>query len=74
MPGNLSILIRDREAPVTDPIPPETWVSLELRQALAARDMPTVYRILNATGVSQRRIASLTGQQSSEISEIAPTG
>ena len=55
---------------MTEPIPPETWASPELRHALAERDMPTVYGLLNAAGVSQRRIAGLTGQQSSEISDI----
>ena len=33
------------------------------RRALAARDIMTVYRMLNDAGVQQRRIAELTGQK-----------
>jgi transcriptional regulator with XRE-family HTH domain len=42
----------------------------EGRRALADRDIGTVYRLLNAAGVSQRDIAELTGQSQSEVSEI----
>ncbi|MGH3708651.1 MAG: helix-turn-helix domain-containing protein, partial [Pseudonocardiaceae bacterium] len=41
-----------------------------MRAALAARDISQVYRLLNAAGVSQRRIAALVGQSQSEVSEI----
>ncbi|MGH3828222.1 MAG: helix-turn-helix domain-containing protein [Pseudonocardiaceae bacterium] len=41
-----------------------------MRTALAARDIGTVYRLLGRQGVSQRRIAQLTGQSQSEVSEI----
>lgn len=50
--------------------PPETWASPELRRALAARDITTVYRLLTATGVTQRQIAQLTGQQQSEVGAV----
>jgi len=42
----------------------------EMRAALAARDIGTVYRHLRRLGVSQRNIAQLTGQSQSEVSEI----
>jgi hypothetical protein len=41
-----------------------------MRAALAARDVGTVYRLLRRVGVSQRRIAQVTGQSQSEVSEI----
>src|SRR5215468_12148073 len=52
------------------PIPPEEWEKPEMRSALAAREVSTVYRLLRRTGVSQRQIAALTGQSQSEVSEI----
>jgi transcriptional regulator with XRE-family HTH domain len=39
-------------------------------RALAARDVATIYRLLNEAGVPQRDIAALTGQSQSEVSEI----
>jgi antitoxin component HigA of HigAB toxin-antitoxin module len=42
----------------------------DMRAALAERDIAVVYRILQEHGVSQRRIAALTAQSHSEISEI----
>ncbi|MGH3830713.1 MAG: helix-turn-helix domain-containing protein [Pseudonocardiaceae bacterium] len=42
----------------------------EVRAALAARDIGALYRLLRRVGVSQRRIADLTGQSQSEVSEI----
>lgn len=41
-----------------------------MRNALAAREVSTVYRLLRRTGVSQRQIAAMTGQSQSEVSEI----
>jgi transcriptional regulator with XRE-family HTH domain len=41
-----------------------------MRTALARRDLATVYRRLQASGISQRRIAVLTGQSPSEVYEI----
>jgi transcriptional regulator with XRE-family HTH domain len=41
-----------------------------MRRYLAARDIGSVYRLLQRFGVSQRAIAARTGQSQSEISEI----
>lgn len=49
---------------------PAVWQRHEMRLALANRDIAGVFRLLQRVGVSQRRIASLTGQSQSEISEI----
>ncbi|GII63753.1 XRE family transcriptional regulator [Sphaerisporangium krabiense] len=46
------------------------WERPQMRQALSSRDIATVYLLLQRIGVSQRRIAALTGQSQSEISEI----
>ncbi|MBV9140413.1 MAG: helix-turn-helix transcriptional regulator [Pseudonocardiales bacterium] len=45
-----------------------------VRAALAARDVGTVYRLLQRIGVTQRRIAALTGQSQSEVNEILRQG
>ena len=52
------------------PVDPEVLQRPDMRAALAERDIAAVYRILQQCGVSQRRIATLTGQSQSEISEI----
>jgi len=52
------------------PIDPGFFEGEEMRAALAARDIGTVYRLLRRQGVSQRRIALLTGQSQSEVCEI----
>src|SRR3954452_6938863 len=54
----------------SSPISPEEWEKQEMRSALAAREVSTVYRLLRRTGVSQRQIAAMTGQSQSEVSEI----
>jgi transcriptional regulator with XRE-family HTH domain len=41
-----------------------------MRRALAVRDMQGVYRLLQRYGVSQRAIATRTGQSQSEVSDI----
>ncbi len=41
-----------------------------MRAALANHDISMMYRLLNSAGVPQRRIAELTGQSQSEVSEI----
>ncbi|WP_205660516.1 helix-turn-helix transcriptional regulator [Amycolatopsis antarctica] len=41
-----------------------------MRDALAAREISTVYRLLRRVGISQRQIAAMTGQSQSEVSEI----
>ncbi len=56
--------------PANDPIDPRLWERPQMRVALARHDISEVYRLLGAAGVSQRRIAALTGQNQSEISDI----
>ena len=51
-------------------VTPDTWETREMRDALAARDISLVYRLLRMQGVSQRHIAAKTGQSQSEVSEI----
>ncbi len=41
-----------------------------MRAALRVRDIGGVYRLLQRAGVAQRRIAALTGQSQSDVSEI----
>lgn len=41
-----------------------------MRAALDARDIGVVYQLLWRAGVTQRRIAQLTGQAQSEVSDI----
>lgn len=56
-----------------DPAPqisPGVWEQREMREALARRDLATVYQRLQRVGFSQRRIAAFTGQSSSEVYEI----
>jgi transcriptional regulator with XRE-family HTH domain len=48
----------------------EVWDAPDMRAALAAREISTVYRLLRKHGVSQRQIAAMTGQSQSEVSEI----
>lgn len=48
----------------------ERWNEPEMKRALAGRDISSVYRLLRRVGISQRHIASLTGQSQSEVSEI----
>ncbi|WP_197288560.1 helix-turn-helix transcriptional regulator [Nocardia sp. NRRL S-836] len=52
------------------PILAEVWDQQEMRDALARREISSVYRLLRRHGVSQRQIAALTGQSQSEVSEI----
>jgi transcriptional regulator with XRE-family HTH domain len=52
------------------PIPSHMWESAGMAEALASRDITTVYKILQSQRVSQRRIAHLTGQSQPEIAEI----
>ena len=42
----------------------------DLRAALAARDISTLYRLLQRLGVTQREIARLTGQSQPEVNDI----
>ena len=43
------------------PPDPEVLQRSDMRAALAERDIAAVYRILQMHGISQRRIAALTG-------------
>ncbi|MGH3902121.1 MAG: helix-turn-helix domain-containing protein [Pseudonocardiaceae bacterium] len=57
--------------PASPPVDPALWRREDMRAALWARDIGTVYRlILEATGMSQYRLADLVGQTQSEVSEI----
>jgi transcriptional regulator with XRE-family HTH domain len=58
------------ERRVQERVDPALWKRADMRAALAARDIAGVFRLLQRVGVSQRRIAALTGQSQSEISEI----
>jgi transcriptional regulator with XRE-family HTH domain len=49
---------------------PSGWERRDMREALAVRDIGAVYRLLQRYGVAQRRIAALTDQSQSEVSEI----
>jgi hypothetical protein len=44
------------------PIDPAVWDGYDMRMVLARRDVAAVFRLLQKMGVSQRRIAALTGQ------------
>jgi len=60
-----------REAKQLDSFDPSIRDNMEFREALARRDIATVYRLLCTTmGYSQRDISRLTEQSQSEISEI----
>lgn len=48
----------------------EVLAGAEAKRALAERDIATVYRLLKEAGVSQRRIADLTGQSQSPVHDI----
>lgn len=49
---------------------PALFAAPVVRAALAGRDISQVYRLLVGAGIPQRRIAELTGQSQSEVSEI----
>ncbi|RLK61413.1 helix-turn-helix domain-containing protein [Actinokineospora cianjurensis] len=49
---------------------PELWELPAMRAALARRDISAVYLLLKRYGISQRRIASMTGQAQPEVSAI----
>lgn len=57
--------------PERPPVDPALWWRDDMRAALRARDIGTVYRlVLEATGMSQHRLAELVGQAQSEVCEI----
>lgn len=51
-------------------VPAGAWETKEMRDALAARKVSAIYRLLRKEGISQRQIAAMTGQSQSEVSEI----
>lgn len=51
-------------------IPADFWRCPQVRDALAARDIGAVYRALRDRGMPQNRIAALTGQAQSEVSDV----
>jgi transcriptional regulator with XRE-family HTH domain len=63
--GHLPIPIR-RAGSVT----PEAWEDPEMRNALALREISTIYKLLRRRGVSTRQIAAMTGQSEAEVSEV----
>jgi hypothetical protein len=56
--------------PHRDQVDPQVWQDPVMRLALAARDITTVYRLLQKLGLSQQRIATMTGQTQPEVSAI----
>ena len=50
--------------------PPVLELTADVRSVLAERDIAGLYAALQRAGVSQRKIAALTGQTQSEVSEI----
>ena len=51
-------------------IPAEVWDKKQMRDALASREISSIYRLMRKEGISQRQIAAMTGQSQSEVSEI----
>ncbi|MBV9143121.1 MAG: helix-turn-helix transcriptional regulator [Pseudonocardiales bacterium] len=58
----------------TPPVDPGLLARPEVRAALASHDIGTLFRVLNATGWSQRGIAGATKMHQSEVSEIINKG
>jgi len=60
-----------RSAANTPPIDPALYRREDMRRILAARDITVLYHVLkDEVRLTQRRIAELTGQSQSEVSEI----
>ncbi|HYZ08487.1 MAG TPA: helix-turn-helix transcriptional regulator [Pseudonocardiaceae bacterium] len=60
-------------SPADDPAPPvdpALYRRDDVRRILIERDIAALYRVLKDAGLTQRRIAVLTGQSQSEVSEI----
>jgi transcriptional regulator with XRE-family HTH domain len=58
-------LAGDREV-----LDPQVWQRMDMRLALASRDLAAVFSLLRRTGTSQRAIAGLTGLAPSEVYEV----
>jgi transcriptional regulator with XRE-family HTH domain len=52
------------------PIDPALYRREDVRRILAERDITGLYQVLKDAGVTQRQIATLSGQSQSEVSEI----
>ena len=52
------------------PLPPSLWDDPRIEEALANRDIATIFKFLQTLGISQRTIARYTAQSQSEISEV----
>jgi hypothetical protein len=61
-PGVQGFPVNGRGRPGPEPIPADRLRDSPMRAAFAQRDIGTVYVKLGHQGVSQRRIAALTGQ------------
>src|SRR5687767_6338090 len=48
----------------------DLWQRPDVVAALSSRDVAALYKVLQRQGFSQRRIAAMTGQSQSEVSEI----
>ncbi|MFD1149296.1 hypothetical protein ACFQ3T_19355, partial [Saccharothrix hoggarensis] len=53
---------------------PDVWEQREMRAALAARDIATVYRLLRHHGVPRDRIVALTGQSDEDVGRVLAGG
>ena len=49
---------------------PTAWQRPDMLEALTTRDITTIYRLLQKTGISQQHIAVATGQSQPEVSAI----
>jgi hypothetical protein len=58
----------------TPPVHPALLARPEVRAALAAHDIGTVFRVLNEYGWTQRAIGAAAGIRQSEVSEILSSG
>jgi hypothetical protein len=75
LPGRVEgIPIIGRTRPGPEPIPPDLLGDSVMRQAFARRDIGTVYTKLGHRGVSQRRIAALTGRARARSPRSSPAG
>jgi transcriptional regulator with XRE-family HTH domain len=57
-------------APCPPAVDPAVWRRVDMRRALAARDLAEVFRLLRRIGLSQRAIAKMAGLSPSEVYEI----
>jgi transcriptional regulator with XRE-family HTH domain len=61
--------MKEYNAPVEPPAV-EVWGRERMLGVLAVHDVPGIYRLLREGGLSQRRIAALTGQTPPEVSAV----